>query len=227
MNDFLQDVLDIKLSNKVPDRKIRKQSKVSSVEFADGEEVAQDFGKQEHQGKPVSDPQTFDKAKGEFADGKEVKVEDFKASSKKVKTSSDDIKITNDELVLMDGDGKILSVVDDQHVDFLDTVDDPDGGYERAVKFDSYRDAHQALWNMYGEDIPEDIVTVKAKDAFAFVEDSKCKKIKNSETEFAIYFDDLTDGAQKAILKAAGISDPAEANWDAFPITTLNFEVDI
>ena len=36
-----------------------------------------------------------------------------------------------------------------------------------------------------------------------------------------IYFDDLTNSAQKKILEEAGITDPKEANWDIFPIATI------
>jgi len=39
--------------------------------------------------------------------------------------------------------------------------------------------------------------------------------------EIEIYFKDLTEDVQKEIMDAAGISDPREANWDVFPITTL------
>lgn len=36
-----------------------------------------------------------------------------------------------------------------------------------------------------------------------------------------IYFSDLTEKAQKRLLKAAGIKDPKETNWDVFPITEI------
>lgn len=39
-----------------------------------------------------------------------------------------------------------------------------------------------------------------------------------------LFFRDLTVAAQKELLKAAGISDPTEENWDVFPIATLDFE---
>ena len=39
-----------------------------------------------------------------------------------------------------------------------------------------------------------------------------------------VYFDDLTKEAQKQILEQAGITNPAEANWDVFPMCT--FEID-
>lgn len=44
---------------------------------------------------------------------------------------------------------------------------------------------------------------------------------------FELYFDDLTPEAQARFLDAAGINDPAEANWDLLPITWMDFEVDI
>ena len=39
--------------------------------------------------------------------------------------------------------------------------------------------------------------------------------------EFEIYFNDLKEETQQQLLEAMGIKDPAEANWDVFPITTL------
>ncbi len=36
-----------------------------------------------------------------------------------------------------------------------------------------------------------------------------------------IYFDDLKEEAQRALLEAYGISDPKEMNWDVFPIDTI------
>lgn len=43
---------------------------------------------------------------------------------------------------------------------------------------------------------------------------------------FVLYFSDLTSEAQSRIMDAAGINDPAEANWDmdVFPITMIDFE---
>ena len=41
-----------------------------------------------------------------------------------------------------------------------------------------------------------------------------------------IYFDDLTEEAQKKVLECAGIEDPAEANWDVFPIFELEYELE-
>ena len=41
---------------------------------------------------------------------------------------------------------------------------------------------------------------------------------------FELYFDDLTEQAQKTILKYAGIEDASDNNWDCFPITTIEFE---
>ena len=38
-----------------------------------------------------------------------------------------------------------------------------------------------------------------------------------------LFFRDLTVAAQKELLKAAGISDPAQANLDIFPIAALDF----
>lgn len=41
--------------------------------------------------------------------------------------------------------------------------------------------------------------------------------------EVEIYFDDLTPEAQERILAAAGLKDASEANWNIFPIATLEF----
>ena len=41
---------------------------------------------------------------------------------------------------------------------------------------------------------------------------------------FDLYFNDLTREAQKEILSVAGLNSPEEANWDVFPITTIDFE---
>jgi len=41
-----------------------------------------------------------------------------------------------------------------------------------------------------------------------------------------IYFDDLTKEAQKKILEQAGITDPAEANWDVVPICEIEISPD-
>lgn len=41
-----------------------------------------------------------------------------------------------------------------------------------------------------------------------------------------IYFDDLKEEAQKQILKKAGITEPAEANWDVFPICEFEINPD-
>lgn len=39
--------------------------------------------------------------------------------------------------------------------------------------------------------------------------------------EFELFFTDLTENAQKELLKKAGLKDETEANWDVFPITTI------
>ena len=44
--------------------------------------------------------------------------------------------------------------------------------------------------------------------------------------EFKLYFSDLTEPAQKSILKAAGLKSEEDANWDCFPITTITFDVE-
>ena len=41
---------------------------------------------------------------------------------------------------------------------------------------------------------------------------------------FELYFSDLTPEAQSNILECAGLKDETEANWDCFPITTIEFE---
>lgn len=44
--------------------------------------------------------------------------------------------------------------------------------------------------------------------------------------QFELYFTDLTEQAQKEILKKAGLQSPEDANWDCFPITTVDFETE-
>jgi hypothetical protein len=44
--------------------------------------------------------------------------------------------------------------------------------------------------------------------------------------EFEIYFNDLTEEAQKELLMFMGISGSTEMNWDVFPITTITKEED-
>lgn len=39
--------------------------------------------------------------------------------------------------------------------------------------------------------------------------------------EIEIYFNDLTEEAQKQLLEVAGVKTPEEANWDIFPITSI------
>lgn len=39
--------------------------------------------------------------------------------------------------------------------------------------------------------------------------------------ELEIYFRDLVPETQKAVLKLFGIQSPEDANWDSFPIFTL------
>lgn len=41
-----------------------------------------------------------------------------------------------------------------------------------------------------------------------------------------IYFDDFNTEMQQKLLKLARIKAPEEANWDVFPITTIEFEDD-
>lgn len=43
----------------------------------------------------------------------------------------------------------------------------------------------------------------------------------NRESEFEIYWDDLTEDCQKALLKAAGVKSPKEEMWDRFPVTIV------
>lgn len=42
---------------------------------------------------------------------------------------------------------------------------------------------------------------------------------------FELYASDLTEEAQKNLCETAGIKSISEANWDVFPITTIDFEV--
>lgn len=41
---------------------------------------------------------------------------------------------------------------------------------------------------------------------------------------FELYFSDLTEEAQKRFLKAEGIKNPEEANYDVFPIATIELD---
>lgn len=41
---------------------------------------------------------------------------------------------------------------------------------------------------------------------------------------FELYASDLTPEAQACLCECAGIKDISEANWDVFPITTIDFE---
>ena len=43
---------------------------------------------------------------------------------------------------------------------------------------------------------------------------------------FELFITDLTQEAQAELLKKAGIKDASEMNWEVFPITTIDFEVD-
>lgn len=43
--------------------------------------------------------------------------------------------------------------------------------------------------------------------------------------DFEIYFRDLNEETQKALLNAAGIQNPEEANWDVFPIAIIGTEM--
>ena len=54
--------------------------------------------------------------------------------------------------------------------------------------------------------------------------------MKNGEFYFnnmrtvSIFFDDLKPEAQAALLEAAGIDKPEDANWDLIPLATVDFE---
>lgn len=43
--------------------------------------------------------------------------------------------------------------------------------------------------------------------------------------DFEIYFGNLNEETQKALLNAAGIQAPEEANWDIFPIAIIRTEM--
>lgn len=45
--------------------------------------------------------------------------------------------------------------------------------------------------------------------------------------DFEIYFNDLKEEAQQQLLKAAGIKDPADANWDVLPVATIYVEEEL
>ena len=44
--------------------------------------------------------------------------------------------------------------------------------------------------------------------------------------EFEINFDDLKEEVQEELLRFMGISEPAEMNWDVFPIATISADRD-
>jgi hypothetical protein len=94
------------------------------------------------------------------------------------------------ELVVIDEDGKVLSYIDNNgYVDFIDTVDDEDGGYERAVKFQSPKEVKDSLQIIFGSHIPDNIEVVRAEDAFAFVNTSeKNPLIEVFSDDTAIYY---------------------------------------
>lgn len=46
------------------------------------------------------------------------------------------------------------------------------------------------------------------------------------ENTLEIYFRDFLPETQSAILEAAVIQDPKDANWDLIPITILSFEAE-
>lgn len=45
--------------------------------------------------------------------------------------------------------------------------------------------------------------------------------MNESFDEIAIYFSDLSEEAQKELLKHFGITDPVERNWDENPIAVI------
>lgn len=88
----------------------------------------------------------------------------------------------NEEYVVLDQDGKVLSFTNNNEVDFLDTVDDIDGGYKKAYKFDTVEDAETTINNL-GFDEPYEIVPVA--QAFAFVEGSS-KTLETSSVKTSL-----------------------------------------
>lgn len=76
-----------------------------------------------------------------------------------------------EEVVVIDLDGKVLSWVDDEHVDFLDTVDEPDGGKAKAVKFEDEADVRETMETVGYSDEEYEILPVSK--AFAFVEEGE------------------------------------------------------
>ena len=44
-------------------------------------------------------------------------------------------------------------------------------------------------------------------------------------TNFELYFSDLTPEAQKELLNVAGLECPEDANWDCWPIATIEFDL--
>ena len=46
----------------------------------------------------------------------------------------------------------------------------------------------------------------------------------NDTHGFAIYFEDLTEKAQRSLLIHAGIQAPAYMNWDVFPVASISLD---
>jgi len=79
----------------------------------------------------------------------------------------------NDKFVIINEDGKVLSYTgdDNDNVDFLDTVDDKDGGYAKAVKFETEQEAMNCIAT---SELPVgEYDVLSTKDAFNFVETSE------------------------------------------------------
>ena len=50
---------------------------------------------------------------------------------------------------------------------------------------------------------------------------------RNNEVKtIEIYFADLTEQKQKELLNAVGEQSPEALNWDIYPVTSVDFEVD-
>jgi hypothetical protein len=97
--------------------------------------------------------------------------------------ASEDYSIEEDDYVMIDEDGKVLSSIND-NVDFYDTVDYPDGGYSVAITFGSIDGAYEVAEEL-GIDT-DSIEVIPAKEAFSFVDEFSSKKVETSNSKVGL-----------------------------------------
>ena len=93
---------------------------------------------------------------------------------------SEDYTVGEDDYVMIDEDGKVLSNIND-NVDFYDTVDYPDGGYSVAITFGSIDGAYEVAEEL-GVDL-DSVEILPVKEAFAFVDEFSSKKVETSSSK--------------------------------------------